>query len=99
MELSTTQLVELDLDGVATTKDEAIDRLVAVAAAAGRATDPAAVRADVGAREALLPTGIDGGIGIPHARTKGISEPTVTFVAATAASTGVPRTARPTSCS
>ncbi len=79
MELSTTQLVELDLDGAATTKDEAIDRLVAVAAAAGRATDPAAVRADVGAREALLPTGIDGGIGIPHARTKGISEPTVTF--------------------
>ena len=79
MELSTTALVELDLDSSATTKDAAIDRLVAVAAEAGRATDPAAVRADVAAREELLPTGIDGGIGIPHARTAGISEPTVTF--------------------
>ena len=79
MELITTKLVELQLDGSATTKDEAIDRLVAVAAAAGRATDPAALRADVAAREELMATGIEGGIGIPHARTKGVSEPTVVF--------------------
>ncbi len=79
MELITTQLVDLDLDDAATTKDEAIDRLVAVATAAGRATDPAALRSDVAAREELLPTGIEGGIGIPHARTSGVSEPTVTF--------------------
>ena len=79
MELITTQLVDLDLDGAATTKDEAIDRLVSVATAAGRATDPAALRSDVAAREELLPTGIEGGIGIPHARTSGVSEPTVTF--------------------
>jgi PTS system fructose-specific IIC component len=79
MELSTTQLVELDLDGKATTKDEAIDHLVAVASAAGRVSDPVALRADLAARESLMATGIDGGIGIPHARSKGISEPTVTF--------------------
>jgi PTS system fructose-specific IIC component len=79
MQVSTTQLVELDLDGSATTKDAAVDRLVAVAAAAGRASDPAALRADVAAREELLPTGIEGGIGIPHARSTGIDEPTVVF--------------------
>lgn len=79
MELITTQLVELDLDGSATTKDQAIDRLVAVAASAGRATDPAALRADVAAREELLATGIEGGIGIPHARSTGVAEPTVVF--------------------
>ena len=79
MQITTTQLVELDLDSSATTKDQAIDRLVAVAAAAGRATDPAALRSDVAAREELLPTGIEGGIGIPHARSAGVNEPTVVF--------------------
>ncbi len=79
MELNTTRLVELNLDGAAATKDAAIDRLVEVAAAAGRSTDPGALRSDVAAREELLPTGIEGGIGIPHARTSGVSEPTVVF--------------------
>jgi len=79
MSVTTTELVELDLDGAATTKDQAIDRLVAVAAAAGRSGDPAVLRADVAAREQLLPTGIDGGIGIPHARSAGVSTPTVVF--------------------
>jgi len=79
MQVSTNQLVELDLDSSATTKDAAVDRLVAVAAAAGRASDPAQLRSDVAAREELLPTGIEGGIGIPHARSTGIDEPTVVF--------------------
>ncbi len=50
-----------------------------MAAAAGRASDPAQLRSDVAAREELLPTGIEGGIGIPHARSTGIDEPTVVF--------------------
>ena len=79
MNVNTTELVELTLDDFATTKDQAIDRLVAVAEAAGRATDPAALRADVAAREELLPTGIEGGIGIPHARSAGVGEATVVF--------------------
>ena len=79
MELITTQLVELDLDGSATTKDRAIDALVLVASSAGRAPNPAALRADVAAREEIMATGIEGGIGIPHARTSGVSEPTVVF--------------------
>ncbi|MGB7979972.1 MAG: fructose PTS transporter subunit IIA, partial [Candidatus Nanopelagicales bacterium] len=79
MHVNTTDLVELTLDEFATTKDQAIDRLVAVAATAGRATDPATLRADVAAREELMPTGIDGGIGIPHARSAGVSQATVVF--------------------
>jgi PTS system fructose-specific IIC component len=79
MELITTQLVELDLDGSATTKDRAIDALVLVASSAGRAPNPAVLRADVAAREEIMATGIEGGIAIPHARTAGVSEPTVVF--------------------
>ncbi|MCU0283981.1 MAG: fructose-specific PTS transporter subunit EIIC [Candidatus Nanopelagicales bacterium] len=79
MSVTTANLVELRLDDAASSKDEAIDRLVAVATAAGRVTDPVALRSDVAAREALLPTGIEGGIGIPHARSAGIAEPTVVF--------------------
>ena len=79
MELITTQLVELDLDGSATTKDRAIDALVLVASSAGRAPNPAVLRADVAAREEIMATGIEGGIAIPHARTSGVSEPTVVF--------------------
>ena len=79
MELITAQLVELDLDGSATTKDRAIDALVLVASSAGRAPNPAVLRADVAAREEIMATGIEGGIAIPHARTGGVSEPTVVF--------------------
>ena len=99
MQVSTIQLVELDLDSSATTKDAAVDRLVAVAAAAGRASDPAALRADVAAREELLPTGIEGGIGIPHARSTGIDEPTVVFGRSTNGIDWGPRMAPPTWCS
>jgi PTS system fructose-specific IIC component len=78
MQVITTPLVDLDVDSSATTKDAAVDRLVALAAQSGRA-DAATLRADVAAREELMPTGIEGGIGIPHARSAGISEPTVVF--------------------
>ncbi len=79
MHVTTHALVDLDVDASATTKDAAIDRLVAVAASAGRAVDPVALRADVAAREELMSTGIEGGIGIPHARSTGVTQPTVVF--------------------
>jgi PTS system fructose-specific IIC component len=79
MHVTTPALVDLDVDASASTKDAAIDRLVAVAASAGRAVDPVALRADVAAREELMSTGIEGGIGIPHARSTGVTEPTVVF--------------------
>ncbi len=59
MNVITPQLVDLSVDSGASTKDEAIDRLVEVAASAGRAVDPAALRADVAAREELMATGIE----------------------------------------
>ena len=73
------ELVELDLDAYASTKEEAIERLVTLVGASGRATDVAQLRADVGSREDLMPTGIEGGIGIPHARSAAVVEATVAF--------------------
>ncbi|MFD7892738.1 fructose-specific PTS transporter subunit EIIC, partial [Streptomyces albidoflavus] len=48
-------------------------------AAAGRVTDLEAFLADVAAREAQMPTGLDGGIGIPHCRSAHVTEPTLAF--------------------
>ena len=84
MQVITTQLVDLDIDSSATTMEAAVDRLVALAGASGRASDPTQLRADVAAREELMPTGIGGGIGIPHARSTGIDVPTVVFGRSTA---------------
>ncbi len=55
---------------------EAIEQ---AARAAGRVSNAAALRADVAAREELLPTGIEGGIGIPHARSAHVAEPSLAF--------------------
>lgn len=79
MPVITTDLVELDLDARASSKDEAIARLIALAASAGRSRDPERLRQDVAAREGLMATGIEGGIGIPHARSAAVTEPTVAF--------------------
>lgn len=78
-DLITTALVDLDLDGAATSKDAAIARLVSLAAAEGRVTDEAQLLADVRAREEQMPTGLEGGIGIPHARSAAVTGPTVAF--------------------
>jgi len=42
-------------------------------------TDLNGFLADVTAREAQMPTGIEGGIGIPHARSKYVTEPSLAF--------------------
>ena len=46
---------------------------------AGRVTDLDGFLADVAAREAQMPTGLDGGIGIPHCRSEHVTEPTLAF--------------------
>ncbi|MCZ9336473.1 PTS sugar transporter subunit IIA, partial [Streptomyces sp. TRM76130] len=48
-------------------------------AALGRVTDLDGFLADVAAREAQMPTGLDGGIGIPHCRSAHVTEPTLAF--------------------
>ncbi|WP_274915211.1 PTS fructose transporter subunit IIABC [Streptomyces sp. WZ-12] len=78
-ELITADLVDLDLDRSAATKDAAARSLAQRMAAAGRVTDLDGFLADVAAREAQMPTGLDGGIGIPHCRSAHVTEPTLAF--------------------
>jgi len=76
-QLITEDLVILDL--------EAVDRHAATRAlgerlaAAGRVTDLDAFLGDVRKREEQMATGLPGGIGIPHARSAAVTEPTLGF--------------------
>ncbi|MFD8070683.1 PTS fructose transporter subunit IIABC [Streptomyces parvulus] len=70
-------LVDLDLS--ADTKEAAARALAERMAARGRVTDLEGFLADVAAREAQLPTGLDGGIGIPHCRSEHVTAPTLAF--------------------
>ncbi|MFD5204519.1 fructose-specific PTS transporter subunit EIIC [Streptomyces sp. NPDC058375] len=76
-ELITAELVDLDLS--AATKDTAARSLAERMVAAHRVTDLDGFLADVAAREAQMPTGLDGGIGIPHCRSEHVSAPTLAF--------------------
>jgi PTS system fructose-specific IIC component len=73
----TADLVDLDLS--ADTKEAAARALAERMVAQGRVTDLEGFLADVAAREAQMPTGLDGGIGIPHCRSEHVTEPTLAF--------------------
>ncbi|MFG3529870.1 fructose-specific PTS transporter subunit EIIC [Streptomyces sp. NPDC047917] len=76
-ELITAALVDLDLS--AETKQDAARSLAERMVAEGRVTDLGGFLADVAAREAQMPTGLDGGIGIPHCRSEHVTAPTLAF--------------------
>ncbi|GGW40005.1 PTS fructose transporter subunit IIABC [Streptomyces xantholiticus] len=76
-ELITAGLVDVDLS--AETKQAAARSLAERMVAAGRVTDIEGFLADVAAREAQMPTGLDGGIGIPHCRSEHVTAPTLAF--------------------
>ncbi|MFI1397488.1 fructose-specific PTS transporter subunit EIIC [Streptomyces sp. NPDC020681] len=76
-DMITADLVDLDL--AATTKEAAARSLAERMTALGRVTDIEGFLADVAAREAQMPTGLDGGIGIPHCRSEHVVEPTLAF--------------------
>ncbi len=76
-DLITADLVDLDLQ--ATDRHQATRRLAALVQTGGRLTDIDGFLADVRAREEQMPTGIEGGIGIPHARSAHVTEPTLAF--------------------
>lgn len=76
-ELITADLVDVDL--AAQTKQDAARSLAERMAAAGRVSDLDGFLADVAAREAQMPTGLDGGIGIPHCRSEHVTAPTLAF--------------------
>ncbi|KND44468.1 PTS lactose transporter subunit IIC [Streptomyces stelliscabiei] len=69
----------VDLDLSADTKEAAARALAERMVAKGRVTDLDGFLADVAAREAQMPTGLDGGIGIPHCRSAHVTEPTLAF--------------------
>jgi PTS system fructose-specific IIA component len=79
MPVISADLVDLDLDRVAHDRAEATRALAQRLADAGRVTDVDAFLEDVAAREAQMPTGIEGGIGIPHARSSFVTQPTLAF--------------------
>ncbi|MEU2059779.1 fructose-specific PTS transporter subunit EIIC [Streptomyces sp. NPDC013455] len=76
-DMITADLVDLDLS--ADTKEAAARALAERMVARGRVTDLEGFLADVAAREAQMPTGLDGGIGIPHCRSAHVTEPTLAF--------------------
>ena len=97
MSLITEKLVVLNL---ASPDRHAATRVLAEALAGeGRVTDLDSFLADVRKREEQMPTGIPGGIGIPHARSAHVTEPSLVLDAHPTVSTGEPRTARPHSSS
>ncbi|MVO86010.1 PTS lactose transporter subunit IIC [Streptomyces sp. p1417] len=75
----TADLVDLELDRSADTKEAAARTLALRMVDLGRVTDLEGFLADVAAREAQMPTGLDGGIGIPHCRSAHVTEPTLAF--------------------
>jgi PTS system fructose-specific IIA component len=76
-ELITSEFVLLDLEAPA--RADATRQLAELLAQGGRVTDLDGFLADVTAREAQMPTGIEGGIGIPHCRSAHVTEPTLGF--------------------
>ncbi|HEX3930964.1 MAG TPA: fructose-specific PTS transporter subunit EIIC [Nocardioides sp.] len=78
-DLITSALVRLDAD-LGTEKHEVIRALAAIVADAGRTSDPDQLATDAITREGTAPTGLAGGIAIPHCRTAAVEEPTLAFV-------------------
>ena len=75
--LITPELIDLNLD--AGDRAAATRMLAQRLAGAGRVSDLDGFLADVAAREQQMPTGLEGGIGIPHARSSHVSEPSLAF--------------------
>lgn len=75
VDVTTPELVVIN--SASTTKDEVIRELAERLVAEGRVTDIDAYLADVAKREEVMATGIQGGIGIPHARSACVTAPSV----------------------
>ncbi|APU15367.1 MULTISPECIES: PTS sugar transporter subunit IIA [Actinoalloteichus] len=80
--LITSDLVDLEL--VDTERRAVVRSLASRLVAAGRVTDIDRFLADVEAREQQMPTGLEGGIGIPHCRSTAVTAPTLAFGRSTA---------------
>lgn len=77
--LINSDLVRLDAQ-LGESKHDVIRALAGVVSEAGRSENLDQLVADALAREETSPTGLPGGIAIPHCRTAGVQEPTLAFV-------------------
>lgn len=75
----TPELVDLELDQIANDRAAATRALAHRLAETGRVTNLDGFLADVAAREEQMPTGLEGGIGIPHARSEHVTIPSLAF--------------------
>ncbi|MEV4729179.1 fructose PTS transporter subunit IIA [Saccharopolyspora sp. NPDC049426] len=76
-ELITQNLVELEVPGA--DRKAVVRELAQRLVEAGRVTDLDTFLADIDAREAQMPTGLEGGIGIPHCRSAAVTTPSLAF--------------------
>ena len=74
-QLTSPGLVILEMD--AEDRQDATRQLAERLAAEGRIVDLEAFLADVGAREHQMATGLPGGIGLPHARSEQVTQPSI----------------------
>jgi PTS system fructose-specific IIC component len=77
-DLITPDLVVLDAD-LGADKSAVVRRLAELVAAAGRATSADGLHADAMAREGQAPTGLPGGLAIPHCRSSAVTEASLGF--------------------
>jgi PTS system fructose-specific IIA component len=81
-EVITADLVDLDLS--APDRQSASRQLAERLVKAGRVTDIEGFLADIATRESQMPTGLEGGIGIPHCRSAAVTVPSLAFGRSTA---------------
>ena len=77
-DLITPDLVALDAD-LGADKSSVVHRLAELVAAAGRATSADGLHADAMTREGQAPTGLPGGLAIPHCRSSAVTEASLGF--------------------
>jgi PTS system fructose-specific IIC component len=77
-DLITPDLVVLDAD-LGSEKSAVVRRLAELVAAAGRATSADGLHTDAMAREGQAPTGLPGGLAIPHCRSAAVTEASLAF--------------------
>jgi PTS system fructose-specific IIC component len=80
-EVITSEFVDLKLE--APDRQAASRSLAERLVSAGRVTDLEGFLRDIAIRESQMPTGIEGGIGIPHCRSVHVTEPSLAFGRAT----------------
>ena len=81
-EVITTDFVDLKLE--AADRQAASRSLAERLVSGGRVTDMEGFLRDIALRESQMPTGIEGGIGIPHCRSVHVTEPSLAFGRSTA---------------